>query len=78
MTREEFEKWHEKTNSVMLGHRYFNNLTFFYSRMPDNWIAVFKVRNGEYIPGTQAFNEDYADAYCNQFEPIPVPVNILC
>lgn len=48
MTKEQYAEWKEK-NGTGSERVYINDIAYNLVTMKDKWIAVFSVRNGEYI-----------------------------
>lgn len=76
MTKEQYAEWKEK-NGTESERVYINDIAYNLVTMKGEWIAVFSVRNGEYIPMIQAQDRAHAVSFCQMREPVPVPVNIL-
>ena len=76
MTKEQYAEWKEK-NGTESERVYINDIAYNFVKMKDEWIAVFSVRNGEYIPIIQATDRVHAVSLCQMREPVPVPVNII-
>lgn len=76
MTKEQYTEWKEK-NGMESERVYINDIAYNLVTMKDKWIAVFSVRNGEYIPIIQAKDRAHAVSFCQIREPVPVPVNII-
>lgn len=76
MTKEQYAEWKEK-NGTESERVYINDIAYNFVKMNDEWIAVFSVRNGEYIPIIQAQDRVHAVSFCRMREPVNVPVNII-
>lgn len=76
MTKEQYAEWKEK-NGTESERVYINDIAYNFVKMKDKWIAVFSVRNGEYIPMIQAKDRAHAVSFCQMREPVNVPVNII-
>lgn len=76
MTKEQYTEWKEK-NGTESERIYINDIAYNLVKMKDEWIAVFSVRNGEYIPMIQAKDREHAVSFCQMREPVPVPVNVI-
>lgn len=76
MTKSQYTEWKEK-NGTESERIYINDIAYNLVKMNDGWIAVFSVRNGEYIPMIQAMDRAHAVGFCQMREPVPVPVNVI-
>lgn len=56
---------------------YANNIEWEFDTLNDGWIAVYMLDNGFKIPAIQAKDIEHAKSYCNLYERVNVPFNII-
>lgn len=76
MTYEKYELWKTK-NGKNTERIYFNGIAYDFVTMNDEWIAIFEVCNGEYIPMIQANDRKHAESWCVLREPVKVAMTAI-
>lgn len=56
---------------------YANGIEWEFEEQADGWIGIYQIDHGAKIPHIQAKDIEHAKSYCNYYERITVPFNVI-